>query len=572
MPRSIASESVIEREKGTFVDVHRVNSNSSPQPDIADSEVVFPDESRAVNTLLVVACLTFGASSFLFGYDDKVISPLVSLELFVSSRSPPLHNTESLDLLMSSQVKKYQGLNHVTQTYVFTAHNQQLLFSIPLIGSIIGALLATPLNFYLGRKLPLILAYFFSLGGVFLQLFAPSLTAFVLGRFWNNVTMGVASATAPLYLADVVPARMRGRSVTSMNFLNVFSGVVATLVVFGTHSMKSANSYRIPILIQSVIPALLIPLTVYLPESPQWLISKNRMEPALASLRKLRGYQEEATLIEELRLMKACEDNVRQLKRTTHFFHLFNKENIRRTVISGSFFSLNQVSGIILSTTYATVFLTDLGVGNPYTLTVVSSACVLAGTIAALFIIDRLGRRPTALSGMSMLLIIDVIAGGLAFLPTKGHLGRTRAISIAALSFLFNFFWSTSFYSLSSVLPAELSTPKLRAHTMSYTIAWAQTTAVITTFAVPQLVAADGANLGAKTYLVFGGCMLCILVFVALCVPETSGRTSKEIDELFDQRVKAWRWKGHTTTAETEMGRGRDRGDLPLRSAEMTEI
>ncbi|KAL2005563.1 hypothetical protein VTN00DRAFT_10056 [Thermoascus crustaceus] len=480
------------------------------------------EEGRAVNALLILACIAFGAASFLFGFDNNIISPVVALEEFVH---------------------KYQGINPTTGRYVFTARNQNLLFSVPLVGSIIGGLLASPLNNHFGRKWPLIGSYAISLGGGFLQLFAPNLTAFVIGRFWNNVVTGIANATAPLYLSEVVPARMRGRSVTSINILSLLAGVVGTIVVYGTHKIEGRESYMIPLAIQVILPVILIPLTLFLPESPQWLVAKKRMDQARTNLRKLRGFSD-AQVDHELRIMQLCEENERQLSANVRFWEIFNRQNLKRTLTAGSFYSLNQISGIILSTTYTTVFLTELGIGDAFSFTVIASCCTLAGTMAAPFVIDHTGRRPTALVGMSVLMVIDAVAGGLAFKTGS----KQATLAIAALSFIFNFFWAASFYSLSNLMPSEIATPKLRNHTMAYTIAWAQTTAVITTLAVPQLTAADAANLGAKTYLVFAGCMACIIVFVYFFMPETKGRTFAEIDEMYDAKIPMRHWRNYQTT------------------------
>jgi len=90
---------------------------------------------------------------------------------------------------------------------------------------------------------------------------------------------------------------------------------------------------------------------------------------------------------------------------------------------------------------------------------------------------------------------------------------------------------------------------------MSYTIAWCQTTAVITTFAVPQLTAADAANLGAKTYLIFGGCMACIIVFTYFFLPETRGRSSAEIDEMYDAKIPMRQWRKYQTSTEAKESR-----------------
>ncbi|KAE8351187.1 general substrate transporter [Aspergillus coremiiformis] len=483
-------------------------------------------KERTVNVCLIGACVVFGAASFLFGFDDKIISPVAALHPFV---------------------ERYQGPNPTTGKYTLTAHNQNIVFSVPLVGSIFGGLAASPLNFRFGRKWPVLMAYAISICGGLLQVFAPSLAAFVAGRFINSIAMGIANGTAPLYLSEVVPASMRGRSVTSINILNVTAGVIGTVVVATTEKRGGRESYLIPLAVQCALPVLLLVCTLPLPESPQWLVAKGRLVQARTNLRKLRGFSEDE-VDDELQIIKLSEQKERALKTNVRFWEIFSRKYLQRTLTAGSFFSLNQVSGVILSTTYVTVFLTDIGMDDSFALdafalTVIASCCTLAGTIAAPFVIDRNGRRPTALVGMSILLVIDALAGGLAF----GQNNRF-GIAIVALSLTFNFFWASSFSSLSSLMPSEMATPKLRHHTMAYTIACAQTTAVITTLVVPQLTAPDAANLGAKAYLIFAGCMCCIVIFTFFFLPETKGRNFAEIDEMYDAGVPAWKWRTYRTS------------------------
>ncbi|OJJ55914.1 hypothetical protein ASPSYDRAFT_157598 [Aspergillus sydowii CBS 593.65] len=480
-------------------------------------------EKGAVNALLILACVAFGSASFVFGFDDKVISPLAALSEFVQT---------------------FQGPNPVDGSLVLTARNQNLIFSVPLVGSIFGGIVASPLNNHFGRKWPLIGAYILSIGGGFLQLFARNVAEFVIGRFLNAIAIGVANATAPLYLSEVVPPSMRGRSVTSINILSMVAGVISTVTVDATQKLADRRQYMIPLAIQCALPALILVVTIPLPESPQWLVSKGRAAEAHANLRKIRGFSD-FQVADELRVMQACEENERALTANIRFWEIFDRANLKRTLTAGSFYSLNQISGIILSTTYTTVFLTQIGVGDAFTFTVIASCCTLAGTIAAPLVIDRAGRRPTAFVGMTVLLLIDIAAGALAFYTDKS---TNIVLAIAALGFIFNFFWGAGFYSLSALMPAEIATPKLRNHTMAYTIACAQTSAVITTFAVPQLTSADAANLGAKTYLVFAGCMACVLVFVYFYMPETKGRTFAEVDEMYDAKIPMWKWRGYQTS------------------------
>ncbi|KAJ5246906.1 hypothetical protein N7468_001889 [Penicillium chermesinum] len=280
------------------------------------------------------------------------------------------------------------------------------------------------------------------------------------------------------------------------------------------------------------------------------------MEQARKNLRKLRGSSDEQ-VEDELRLMILREEKNRELRANVRFWHIFKRDHLQRTLVAGSFYSLNQISGIILSTTYTTIFLSQIGVADVFSLTIIASCCTLAGTIAAPLVIDRAGRRPTAFVGMGVLLVIDTVAGSLAFYTENKH----ATVAIAALSFIFNFFWASSFYSLSNVMPTEMATPKLRHFIMSYTIACQGITAVITTLVVPHLTSADAANLGAKTYLVFAGCMAGILIWVYFLMPETRGRTFAEIDEMYAAKVPAWKWRSYQTKEQTKTSESRNRAD-----------
>ncbi|OKO98533.1 hypothetical protein PENSUB_9209 [Penicillium subrubescens] len=520
------------------------HDSESPEVEHVDDST---QEKGAVNARLVFACIVFGAASFMFGYDDKLISPVAALTGFESSLGLD-GSTDKDDI----QVAKFQGPNPATGRLVLTARNQNLVFSLPLVGAVLGGLLASPLNFHFGRKWPLIAAYILSIGGGLLQVFAPNLGAFVGGRSINGIAMGIAMATAPLYLSEVVPASMRGRSVSSLNILNLTAGVASTVIVWGTQKLGGHLSYQIPLAVQSATPIILILLTLPLPESPEWLVAKGNIPQARHNLRQLRGFSD-SKLDSELRLMELCEKEDREIRAQVKFWHIFQRKHLRRTLVAGSFYSLNQISGVILSTTYTTVFLTELGIGDPFSLTIIASCCTLAGTIFAPFVLDRAGRRPTAFTGMIILFLIDLIAGILAFYIKSN---KNATLTIAALSFIFNFFWASSFYSLSALMPSEIATPKLRHHTMSYTIACQEVTAVITTLVVPQLTSADAAGLGAKTYLVFAGCMAGIIGFVYGFMPETMGRTFAEIDEMYMARVPAWRWRSYVTSVEARTGEG----------------
>ncbi len=474
-------------------------------------------QPRVLSRSVLVTVVTIALSGATYGLENSLMSPLAAMPEFV---------------------KKYQGLNRDTRDYTFTASHQSMIFSIPLIGTIFGALLSPYVQNRLGRKWSLCAAYMFSIPSTQLQLWSPNLAAFILGRVMNGLAYGCALSIGPLYLSDVVPTSIRGGAVASSNLLTILANLLAAICCWASDkNYNDTRSFKVPLAVQAALPFLLLVPTPFLPESPVWCVQKGRIGEARAALKRVRPVSD-AEIEQELQDIVRAEQERKNLVKNTKFTDIFSRKHLLRTMVAGSFFSLNQVSGIILSTTYATVFLTQLGLGDPFVLTVYAYVCQVVGAAIAIVALEKVGRRSLALPGFVVLTVIDFSAGGLAFY--SGNANAAKAIS--ALAMVFNFFWTLCFYSISLLMPSELPTQRLRNYTMSYAIGWGQATAVVTTLALPQITASDAGNLAAKAYLIFGGCMLVITILAFFLLPETRGRTFVEIDQLYSNRIPAWRW------------------------------
>lgn len=469
---------------------------------------------------MFITVVTIALSGATYGLENSLMSPLAAMPEFV---------------------KKYQGINPQTGDYTFTAPHQSMIFSIPLIGTIFGALFSPWIQNRLGRKWSLCAAYMFSLPSTQLQLWAPNLPAFIIGRVMNGFAYGCALSIGPLYLADVVPVKIRGGAVASSNLLTILANLLAAICCWATNqSYDDARKYKVPLAVQAGLPFILLIPTPFLPESPVWCVQKGRIAEARAALRRVRPVSN-AEIESELQDIVRAEQERKNLVKDTKFTDIFSRKHLPRTMVAGSFFSLNQVSGIILSTTYATVFLTQLNLGDPFILTVYAYVTQVVGAALAIMLLEKVGRRALALPGFVILTAIDFIAGGLAFNLDN----PSNAKAISGLAMTFNFFWTLCFYSISLLMPSELPTQRLRTYTMSYAIGWGQATAVVTTLALPQITARDAGNLSAKAYLIFAGCMLVVTILAFFLLPETRGRTFYEIDQLYENKVPAWRWSSY---------------------------
>ncbi|KAJ1019992.1 hypothetical protein NDA16_004273 [Ustilago loliicola] len=486
------------------------------------------EKPRVWSISVVVTVITIALSGATYGLENSLVSPLSAIPEFV---------------------KKYQGLNHATRDYTLTANHQSMIFAIPLIGTIIGAIFSSYLQNRLGRKWSLCAAYMFSIPSTQLQLWAPNLGAFIMGRLMNGLAYGCALSIGPLYLADVVPTSIRGGAVATSNLLTILANLMAAVCCWASQKNYSdSRTYKVPLAVQAGLPFLLLLPTPFLPESPVWCVQKGRIGQARMALKRVRPVSDHE-IEEELQEIVRAEQERSNLSKDTKFTDIFSRKHLLRTVVAGSFFSLNQVSGVILSTTYATLFLSQLKLGTPFLFTVYAYVCQLIGAVLAIVALEKVGRRSLALPGFVMLTVIDLTAGALAF-NTGGN--PNVAKTIGALGMVFNFFWTLCFYSISLLMPSELPTQRLRNYTMSYAIGWGQLTAVVTTLSLPQITAADAGNLAAKAYLIFGGCMFVITILAFFLLPETRGRTFFEIDQLYANHVPAWRWSKY------EFSRGLD--------------
>lgn len=252
------------------------------------------------------------------------------------------------------------------------------------------------------------------------------------------------TTTAPLYLSELVPAHVRGRAIGFCVAGVSAVGVLATTVVWGTSRLTDARQYQIPLALQAAFPVGLGALTLLLPESPVWCIQKGKIDQARKTLMTIRNKQShivETELSMAQLAISADEDRTKNLQ----FWQILNRENLGRTLASGALLSLSQVCGQVLVLAYSTVALVQSGVGNPFEITIIITCLVFFGTLIGPLLVDRVGRRPVALIGFSILIVLNMAAGSLA---AVGLDTNPRRLGLASVFILFGFFNAVSFQSL----------------------------------------------------------------------------------------------------------------------------
>lgn len=341
---------------------------------------------------------------------------------------------------------------------------------IALIGCIMGVIIAGFLSDRFGRKVVLLLsAVLFSISAIGCAL-SSSYIDLVLYRLVGGLGIGVASIISPLYISEISIARMRGKMVTLYQ-LAITVGILAAyvsnyLILSASHTAgPSVQSLWQWLMVNElwrgmfgvgVIPALLFfVLLFFVPESPRYLISRGKEQKAHEIVAKISGVKNAQTEIKEILLSFEIKSG--------SFRDLFRPGIFRALLIGISLAMFSQFSGINAIIYYGIKILKEAGLGSgdafwgQVTIGIVNTLF----TFVAIFTIDKFGRKPLLIWGISGA-VIGLLAIGILF-----------ALNIAS-SFLLLFFilfyiacFAFSFGPVVWVILSEIYPTRIRGRAMS---------------------------------------------------------------------------------------------------------
>lgn len=446
-----------------------------------------------------------------------------------------------------------------------------LIGSLNII-SLVGAALAGRTSDAIGRRWTMALAAFIFLVGALVMAVAPSFAWLMVGRSVAGIGVGYALLIAPVYTAEVAPAASRGALTCFPEiFINVgiLIGYIANYALAG---LPKHLNWRVMIGAGAVPPLFLGIAVLMMPESPRWLIMKNRNDDAMKVLLRTSVNQAEASerleqILEGIQYAQrqASLDNgsnpnvITKSDGEGKWRELYKPAKaIRRMMIIAlgiQFFQ--QAGGIDATVYYSPVTFKAAGIN--------SQGAVLGATMAvgfakagfvvlAAFLIDRVGRRPLLLtSAVGSTVCLAALATALAVIPKtspvgKGHEAAGYLAVIAACGNVA--FFSVGMGPVNWVLGAEIFPLRLRAKAASLGVGVnrGMSGVVSMTFlSISKAITVPG------TFYLFAGVSALCSTFIYFMVPETKGKTLEEIVESF-----------HVKPKESSENRARDPSELEL--------
>jgi len=449
------------------------------------------DSGSMVYLTLTVLVATLGG--LLFGYDTAVISGAIGF---------------------------------LQEHFELTAAMKGWAASSALVGCVIGVGMAGELNDRLGRRTTLIVAAILFLISAIGSALPRTLTQFIVYRIIGGLGVGAASITSPMYIAEISPARLRGRMVSLNQFAIIFGMLVVYFVNYfiardSDVAWNVATGWRWMFGSESIPAVLLLVLLFFVPESPRWLSKQGKTDKARRILARVDGEQHAESEMAEIEAALQQESG--------SLAQLFTPAMRIVLIIGVSLAVLQQVTGINVFLYYAPeIFKSVAGTNVDIALlqTIVVGAVNLLFTIVAIWTVDKVGRKP--------LMVIGATGMGLS-LAAIGLAATFHMVGAWLLIFMLGYIacFALSVGPVTWVILSEIFPTKIRGRALAIATLclWVANYIVSQTFPMmdenPALVKTFNHGFPFFVYAAF--CVVLVAVMVKL-VPETKGKTLEEIE------------------------------------------
>jgi len=454
-----------------------------------------------LNKYLLKAIGVGSLGGLLFGFDTAVIAG----------------TTEQLTRVFHLTTGGTGHIGSIMQLFNFPANTLGLTVSIGLVGTVIGAMFSGILGQKIGGREALrIMALLYLISSIGCA-FAPTWAILMLSRFVGGLGIGGSSVLGPVYIAELAPAKWRGRMVGTFQ-INIVIGIllaylsnyIITTLNLGLHQWRWEFGV-------AILPSILFLILLYgIPRSSRWLVTTNQTNEALSVLKLMGSPNSEEELQEIIASVHLESSNKPE--------PLFNGKYGLPIFLAISIGMFNQLSGINAILYYSNSIFASAGFSS--TSAALQSVAIglvnLFATFLGMALIDKLGRKTLLLIGS--LGMVFALGGVAVIFYTNHHQSMLVWCLVMFITFFAVSQGAVIWVYISEVFPSRV---RSKGQSLGSSSHWVMNALIAQIF--PFI--ADRSH--ALPFAFFAGMMLLQFFVVLFVYPETKQRSLEQIQTQF---------------------------------------
>ncbi|XP_073058912.1 hexose carrier protein HEX6 isoform X1 [Primulina eburnea] len=476
-----------------------------------------------ITSFVVLSCMVAAMGGVIFGYDIGVSGGVTSMGSFLKRFFPEVYRRMKEDTKISNYCK-------------FDSQLLTLFTSSLYLAGLIASFFASSVTGAYGRRPTILVGGAAFLAGAALNGAAVSIYMLILGRVLLGVGVGFANQSVPLYLSEMAPSKYRGAFNNGFQFSIGIGALAANLINYGVQKIKAGWGWRISLAMAAVPASALTLGAIFLPETPNSLIQReNNHEKAKNMLQKVRGTHDVQAEFDDL--IKASEVS-RTIK--SPFKKIVQRKYRPQFVMAVAIPFFQQVTGINVIAFYAPILFRTIGFGESASLmsNVLTGLVGIVTTFISMMIVDKVGRRFLLVTGGLIMLVSQILVGGLMAAKLGDHNGLSKGYAYVVILLISVYVagFGVSWGPLGWLIPSEIFPLEIRSAGQSITVS----VNFLFTFVVGQTFLSMLCHFKASLFFFFGGWVAIMTVFVYLLLPETKNLPIEQMERIWREH---WFWK-----------------------------
>lgn len=471
-----------------------------------------------ITVYVVIAALAAASGGLLFGYDIGVTGGVTAAPQFLADFFPEVANHKETS---SSPYCTYDAV----ELQLFTSS----LFLSGAVTAIVGSWTTSKW----GRKTSMFLGGICFIIGSVLCASAVHTAMLILGRILLGCGVGFANQSVPLFLSEMAPYNLRGALNIMFQLATTIGILSAQLINYGTQFVDWG--WRLSLALAIVPAAMLTIGAVLVPDTPNSLVSRNKEEEGRAVLARLRGTQDV-----DAEFLDICDAAKAAAAIPNPWKTILQRKYRPQLIISILIPAFQQLTGINAIMFYAPQLFSSLGSSTSMSLinTIIIGAVNIVATSAAIYCVDKFGRRILFLQGGLQMIAAQCVVGavlGFEFAKYGDKLPAEVSIALIVVICVYVAAFAWSWGPLGWLVPSEIQPLETRSAGFSISVL----TNFILSFIIGQFFLSMLCTMEYGVFFFFAGWVAVMTVFVFLFVPETRGVPVEEVMTCFRSH---WFW------------------------------